>query len=161
MASSDSPDARTRPWIRPPIWKPATLPLPASLLDGGDARPPQHAARGPSAAEVARRRAHLGPNELQAPRQPVPALAILVAQFTDFMIAVLIAAAIGSEIIGDLSDTLVIIAIVILNGVLGFVQEFRAERAMAALRQMDAPSAVVQRDGHASTVSAATELVPG
>ncbi|HJV96971.1 MAG TPA: cation-translocating P-type ATPase [Albitalea sp.] len=76
------------------------------------------------------------------------------------VVLVLIAAAIVSGLIGDLVDTLVIVAIVVLNAVIGFVQEYRAERAIAALRQMAALQAHVVRGGQASLIPAA-ELVPG
>ena len=81
-------------------------------------------------------------------------------QFKDFMILVLIAAAVVAGIIGEPSDTIAIAVIVLLNAVLGFVQEYRAEKAMAALKKMAAPSATVIRDGQPETV-AADQLVPG
>ena len=72
-------------------------------------------------------------------------------QFTDFMILVLITAAVISGIIGDLLDSLAIVVIVLLNGVIGFVQEFRAERAMAALKMLVPRSARVCRGGQTVT----------
>ena len=87
-------------------------------------------------------------------------LAMFAAQFTDFMILVLIAAAVVAGIVGEPQDTIAIVVIVILNGVIGFVQEYRAERAMAALKRMASPKARVIRDGRVSVVDAA-ELVPG
>ncbi|MEP7243017.1 MAG: HAD-IC family P-type ATPase, partial [Gammaproteobacteria bacterium] len=109
--------------------------------------------------EVAERRAQHGANVLDEapPRSPA---AMLVAQFADFMVLILIGAAVISGVIGDLTDTFIIAAIVVLNAVLGFAQEFRAERAMAALKAMAAPSASVVRDGSPAAI-AASELVPG
>ncbi|MDO9007717.1 MAG: cation-translocating P-type ATPase [Thiobacillus sp.] len=87
-------------------------------------------------------------------------LAMLVAQFTDFMILVLIAAAVIAGVVGEPQDSIAIVVIVLLNGLLGFVQEYRAERAMLALKQMAAPMASVIRDGQTRQI-AGTELVPG
>src|SRR5574337_433208 len=76
-----------------------------------------------------------GRNELaEGRRKTLPAM--FLAQFADFMIIVLILAAVTAGIIGEFSDTAAIAVIVILNAVLGFVQEYRAERAMAALKKM-------------------------
>ena len=72
---------------------------------------------------------------------------MLLAQFNDFTIVILIAAAVIAGFLGDVADTLVITAIVVLNGIIGFVQEMRSERAMAALRALAAPSATVLRAG--------------
>ena len=76
------------------------------------------------------------------------------------MIVVLLVAALVTALIGDIKDTIVILAIVILNGIVGFVQEHRAERAMAALKEMTSASARAMRDGAAATL-AASEIVPG
>ena len=81
-------------------------------------------------------------------------------QFRDFMILVLIAAAVISGIIGEPSDTIAIAVIVILNAVIGFIQEYRAEKAMAALKKMSAPTATVIRDGIHAGIPA-SEIVPG
>ncbi len=114
---------------------------------------------GLTGAEAAARLARIGPNEIHEGRRRGP-LAMLLGQFTDFMIVVLIAAAAISGLIGDLADTLVILAIVVLNAIIGFVQEYRAERAIAALKRMAALSAQVVRDGQPRVIAAA-ELVPG
>ncbi|TSA53733.1 MAG: calcium-translocating P-type ATPase, PMCA-type [Nitrosomonadaceae bacterium] len=114
---------------------------------------------GLSAAEAARRLAHFGQNALHEKRRRPP-WRMFLDQFTDFMILVLIAAAIISGVVGDLEDTVAIVVIVILNAVIGFVQEYRAERAMAALKRMAEAAASVLRDGRVETISAA-ELVPG
>jgi Ca2+-transporting ATPase len=85
---------------------------------------------------------------------------MLAAQFTDFMILVLIAAAVIAGVVGEPQDSIAIVVIVVLNGLLGFVQEYRAERAMAALKQMAAPMASVIRDGKVHQIPG-PELVPG
>jgi Ca2+-transporting ATPase len=85
---------------------------------------------------------------------------MLLDQFADFMIIVLLVAALISGFIGEPQDTIAILVIVLLNAVIGTVQEFRAERAIAALREMAAPEARVLRDGKTVTLDAA-ELVPG
>ncbi|MGC2456953.1 MAG: calcium-translocating P-type ATPase, PMCA-type [Gallionellaceae bacterium] len=114
---------------------------------------------GLSPDHAATRLAHFGPNALQEKRARSP-WRTLFDQFSDFMIIVLIVAAIISGIVGDVEDTVAIIVIVILNAVIGFVQQYRAEQAMAALKRMAAASARVLRDGRIETVSA-SELVPG
>jgi Ca2+-transporting ATPase len=81
-------------------------------------------------------------------------------QFRDFMILVLIAAAAISGMIGEVLDTIIILAIVLLNAVMGFTQEYRAQKAMEALKRLAAPSASVLRGGTPAAVPAAT-LVPG
>jgi Ca2+-transporting ATPase len=88
------------------------------------------------------------------------ALVIFLRQFKDFMILLLIAAAAVSGAIGDWTDTLVIGAVLLLNAMIGLIQEYRAERAMAALRDMAAPHATVLRDGKTVTI-AASHLVTG
>jgi Ca2+-transporting ATPase len=116
-------------------------------------------ALGLAAAEAAERLMRTGPNEL-VERKGTPTWRLIAEQFTNTMIVVLLIAALVTALIGDVKDTVVILAIVVLNGVIGFVQEHRAERAMAALRQMTSASATVVRDGAATTVPAA-EVVPG
>jgi Ca2+-transporting ATPase len=97
-------------------------------------------AQGLTSAEAKQRIAQHGPNALPEGSRRSP-LRMLVDQFADFMILVLIAAAVVSGIVGEPSDTIAIFVIVLLNAVIGFVQEWRAERAMAALRLMAAASA--------------------
>ena len=109
--------------------------------------------------QVATRSAEFGPNLLHEKRDR-SLWRIILAQFSDFMVVVLIVAAVISGIIGDMQDTIAIIVIVILNAVIGFVQEYRAERAMAALKRMSEASARVLRAGNVHTVSASA-LVPG
>ena len=114
---------------------------------------------GLSPDEADRRAAEYGPNEIREHRAR-SLWRMFLDQFTDFMILVLIAAAIVSGIIGEPVDTIAILIIVLLNGLLGFVQEYRAERAVAALKMLAAPSARVRRGGQVLTV-AASQLVPG
>lgn len=110
-------------------------------------------------AEALARIAKHGPNELQeaAGRSPV---IMLWEQFTQTMVLILIAAAIVSGFLGKATETAAILAIVVLFAVLGFVQEFRAERAMAALKKMATPNVRVRRGGQTKEISS-RELVPG
>ncbi|WP_396213831.1 cation-translocating P-type ATPase [Gemmatimonas sp.] len=114
---------------------------------------------GLSSADIARLRAEYGDNVLEAAVRRGP-LRMLVAQFTDVMVLVLLAAAGIAALVGEPEDIIAIIAIVILNATLGFVQEYRAEKAMAALGAMAAASARVRRDGTEQTIPP-HELVPG
>src|SRR5919199_6755310 len=125
-----------------------------------------NASRGLGSATAANRLALLGRNELNPP-PPISPLHLLLEQFTDFIVLVLIAAAVISGGIAlysnkpeELINPIAILAIVVLNAFLGFFQEYRAERALAALRQLAAPNARVIRDGEALTIPAA-QLVPG
>ncbi|MFN8885223.1 cation-translocating P-type ATPase [Gemmatimonas sp.] len=116
-------------------------------------------ARGLTTDELARRRQEYGSNNLRAATRRGP-LRMLLAQFADVMVLVLIGAAIIAAVVGDPEDTVAIVAIVILNALLGFVQEYRAEQALAALGAMAAPSARVRRAGEERTVPS-HDLVPG
>jgi Ca2+-transporting ATPase len=119
----------------------------------------ESSAAGLSHAQSAERRSRYGFNVIdEAP--PRSRVAIFIAQLTDHMILVLLGAAVVAGIIGDLTDTLVILAIVVLNAVIGFVQEYRAEQAISALKAMAAPVATVIRGGAPHTEPAA-HLVPG
>jgi len=109
--------------------------------------------------EAGNRLAKYGRNELKEKGRRSP-IAMFADQFRDFMILVLIAAAVVSGFVGEAADTVAILVIVVLNAAIGFVQEYRAEKAMEALRQMAAPAARVLRDGRVSAVPGA-EIVPG
>lgn len=110
--------------------------------------------------DVARQRLEKnGPNELEQKKRK-PAWKIFLGQFTDFMILVLFAAAIVSGIAGDVTDTIIIVVIIILNGIVGFIQENKAEKAMEALRNISAPQAHLIRNGKPVTVPA-REIVIG
>lgn len=110
-------------------------------------------------AAAAQRLQTYGPNEIPA-GQRRPWWRMLASQFTDFMILVLLAAALVSGIVGEPADAIAIVLIVLLNAIIGAVQEYRAERAMAALRRLAAPQARVVRAGVVHLI-AARELVPG
>jgi Ca2+-transporting ATPase len=103
--------------------------------------------------------AELGPNELTEVGLQSP-LAILWAQFTSSMALILLGAATLSALLGEAKDAIAIGAIVVLFALLGFVQEYRAERAMAALKRMAAPVVKALRDGNLRQISA-RNLAPG
>ncbi|HET9700193.1 MAG TPA: cation-translocating P-type ATPase [Burkholderiales bacterium] len=116
-------------------------------------------ATGLGAAEAEARLRRHGPNAIrEAARRS--AWRMFLDQFTDFMIIVLMAAAVVSGLIGEPGDTIAIVAIVVLNAVIGFVQEYRAEKAIAALKKLAAATARVLRDGHVREIPAG-DLVPG
>lgn len=115
--------------------------------------------RGLSAAEAAGRLKQSGPNAL--PQAPAASpLKLLLQQFSSLIVWVLIGAAAVSGLLQEWVDAAAIVAIVVLNGLLGFVQEFRAERSLAALRQMTVTMARVVRDGTLVSLPA-TQIVPG
>ncbi len=116
-------------------------------------------ARGLDDAEVARRREQYGPNELTERGGKSP-WKILWQQFSSTMVLILIAAAVVSGLLGKATETIAIAAIVVLFALLGFVQEYRAEKAMAALKKLAVPIVRVIRGGERREVSA-HELVPG
>ncbi|MBX3603854.1 MAG: cation-translocating P-type ATPase [Piscinibacter sp.] len=139
----------------------ATLPEAAHLHSA--AAVAEHLAVDPAAGladhEVSARRERHGPNRLPEPAPRSVATRVL-DQFRDFMILVLLAAALLSGLIGDLVDTLAIVVIVLLNAGIGLVQEWRADKALQALQALAAPHATVRRAGQAQNVSA-DQLVPG
>jgi P-type Ca2+ transporter type 2C len=110
-------------------------------------------------SEAGKRLLELGPNELESKARHSP-IVIFLNQFKDFMILVLIAAAVVSGLIGDISDTIIIIVIVLINATVGFIQEFRAEKSLEALKKMAALQTQVKRDGSIKTIDV-TQLVPG
>ena len=109
--------------------------------------------------DASNRRAHVGPNEL-IDRGTKPAARILWEQVTAFMVVLLIGAAVLSLVIGKYVEAGAIGAIVVLFAILGFVQEYRAEQAIAALRRLAVPIVRVMRGGLVVEVSA-VDLVPG
>ncbi|MED0669246.1 cation-translocating P-type ATPase [Aneurinibacillus aneurinilyticus] len=115
--------------------------------------------RGLSEEEASQRFQALGPNIL-AEKKKVSSLTLFLAQFKDFMVLVLLAATLISGFLGEYVDAIAIIAIVVINGILGFLQEYRAERSLAALKELTAPMAYCIRDGQLTHIPA-KELVPG
>jgi len=115
--------------------------------------------RGLSSVEARKRLGEYGLNEL-AKKKKISPLLMIFEQFKDVLIIILLAAALIAGIVGDPVESLAILAIVILNAVIGFVQEYRAEKALEALQKMAAPSATVIRNAVPSSIPSA-ELVPG
>ncbi|MGC3963516.1 MAG: cation-translocating P-type ATPase [Rhodocyclaceae bacterium] len=114
---------------------------------------------GLTSGEVDTRLAHAGPNVIrEKPR--MPAWRVFLDQFANFMIVVLLAAAVVSSVVGDMKDAIAILVIVVLNAIIGFAQTMRAEQAMAALKRMAGTSAQVLRDGQIVQTSSA-DVVPG
>ncbi len=114
---------------------------------------------GLSKEEAAKRIIQYGYNELQE-KKKVPAWLLFLNQFKDIMIIILFVAAVLSGIVGDLTDTIIILIIIILNALIGFVQEYRAEQSMEALKKMSTTQTQVLRNNESSIISS-TELVPG
>ena len=114
---------------------------------------------GLSSTEAQRRLAEFGPNEIRR-EESNTSFALLARQFTSPVIWLLLGASVLSASLGELVDAIAIGAIVIVNAGIGLFQEYRAERAVMALRSMTAPQARVMRDGHGVMVPAST-IVPG
>jgi len=117
------------------------------------------AAAGLTESQVAARLAELGPNQLQE-SPPPPWWQKLLRQFQDLVILILLAAAVISGLVGEWADAAAIVAIVLVNGLIGFLQEERARQALAALKQLSAPEARVTRGGETQSLPA-DQLVPG
>ena len=111
------------------------------------------ATTGLSASEAAQRLAANGPNELKEGKRISP-LQIFLGQFKSLIIWILIVAGIVSGVLGEVVDAIAILAIVVLNAVIGFYQEFSAEKSIAALKKMTAPQAKVRRDGQIMVIPA-------
>ncbi len=121
-------------------------------------RPYISSPRGLSSAEAAEALKKYGENSLAKEKKAQP-LKIFIGQFRDIMIMILLAATVVSFFLGEIYDAVTIIIIVLLNAVLGFIQEYRTEKTLIALKSMTAPSAKCWRDGSLVTIPAA-ELVP-
>nr|WP_035287486.1 calcium-translocating P-type ATPase, SERCA-type [Brevibacillus massiliensis] len=136
----------TRPWYQIPLEE-------VSHLLGTDAK------RGLTQKEAMKRLDHTGKNQL-AEGKKVPLYAVFFNQFKDFMVAILLIATIISFFLGEYLDAITIIAIIFINGILGFIQEARAERSLQALKELASPMARVIRDGKLDMIPA-SQLVPG
>ena len=116
-------------------------------------------ANGLSNNEAQKRLLEYGLNEIKETAKRTP-LGMFADQFKDFMIIILIVAAVISGLLGEVADTIAIVVIVILNAIMGFVQEYRAEKAIEALKLMATPASTVLRDGVPHSVPT-PEVVPG
>ena len=115
--------------------------------------------RGLSTREAEKRIKTYGLNELKHKKKKSPVL-IFLSQFNDFLVWVLIGATIISGFIGDKADAITILIIVIVNAILGFVQEFRTEKSLEALQEMAAPTCKAIRDGNIKVINS-RELTKG
>ena len=102
--------------------------------------------RGLSTKEAEKRQSTYGLNELSHKKKASPIL-IFLAQFNDFIVWVLIAATLISGLMGDIADAITILIIVVVNAIMGFVQEYRTEKSLEALKELAAPTCKVIRDG--------------
>jgi Ca2+-transporting ATPase len=125
-------------------WHQIDIPKVLELTGGTD--------MGLSTREAAKKLLSDGPNEI-IELKTKPAWIIFLFQFKDVMIMVLIGAAIISAVVGDISDTIIILSIIILNAIIGFLQEYRAEKAINALKQLAVPNILVMRNQKLSHVS--------
>lgn len=115
--------------------------------------------RGLTSSQVTERLQKYGPNKLKEIRGKSP-LVLFLEQFKDFLVLILISASLISFLVGENIDALLIIGIVILNAIIGFIQEFRAERAIEHLKKLITSSVKVIRDGKLLEIPS-TDLVPG
>mgnify|MGYP006278683049 CR=1 FL=1 len=115
--------------------------------------------KGLSKTEVNKRREKYGSNELKGKKR-ITLLQMFISQFKNFMVIILIVAAVVSAILGEYKDTTIIMTIIILNAILGVVQENKAEESLKALKDMSQPIAKVLRDGNVVEIKS-TDIVPG
>ncbi|HEY5369978.1 MAG TPA: cation-translocating P-type ATPase [Hanamia sp.] len=132
-------------------WHTLSIPEVLKLLDTNE--------QGLSTIDSEEKLKRTGPNELEEGKKK-SIVKMLLSQFKDVMILILLIAAIISGFIGEFTDTIVIIVIVLLNAVLGFYQEYRADKAMQALKKMSVTQARVLRNNQ-MVILPATQLVPG
>jgi Ca2+-transporting ATPase len=139
------PSSTTNRQMTLPAYATATQPVLEALSSS------EHA--GLTTSQVTRARELIGWNELAAVA-PEPQWKRFLAQFSDLVVWILIAAALISGAMGEWTDTAAILAIVLLNAILGYFQEEKAEQALAALRSLAAPTAKVIRDGTLASIPA-------
>ena len=114
---------------------------------------------GLSGREAIKRYKEHGANVL-AEKKKISKLKILLDQFSDFMVIILLASTVISIIMGEITESITIISIVIVNAILGYAQEYRTEKTMDALKELTAPTAKVIRDGKQTCIPA-QQIVPG
>lgn len=108
-------------------------------------------AAGLSSEEAGKRLSKYGPNQIKG--KPKPGLwSLFFAQLRDMLIYVLLAAAIVTLIVGEYMDAIIILAVVLLNAIIGVIQEQKAEKAIEALQQMTTPKTLVRRDGNVKEI---------
>lgn len=105
-------------------------------------------------AQVEKNIKKYGKNSIKE-KKKISALSILLSQFNDIMIWILIFATIVSGILGDVADAIVIVVIIVINAILGFVQEFRTEKSLESLKKLSSPTTKVIRDGNLKVIDAA------
>ena len=108
---------------------------------------------GLTAGEVQKRQTKYGLNEIQE-KKPTPLIILFLSQFADILIALLIIAAIASFAVGDIIDAGVILLAVLLNTIMGFIQEYRSRKAMESLKDLISKTATIQREGEISQIDA-------
>jgi len=118
-----------------------------------------HPGKGLSLKEVHRRLVEVGKNVLAIKKRVNPVFMFL-GQFKDFMVLILLAAMVVSGLLGEIADAVTILAFTLVNTILGFIQEYRAERSMESLRSLTAPEARVLREGIEQRIPA-MDVVPG
>jgi Ca2+-transporting ATPase len=142
-----------------PAKEEATMPWHSTEAHDAVAELKSDAARGLSSIEAERRLLAHGPNELSHEEHASP-WALFFGQFRNTLVLILLAAAVLSAFLGEIVDAAIIFVIVVFCAVLGFVQEYRAERALDALKRMLASTITVVRDGVAARLPA-RDVVPG
>lgn len=115
-------------------------------------------ATGLTASEVLESESKYGSNKLEEGKS-VPPLVVFLTQFKDFLVVILIVAAVVSALMGKLESTLVIVAVLILNALLGTIQHVKAEQSLKSLKALSAPSSKVMRDGRVQEIPSAEVVV--